>query len=499
MQSTNFKAVMNVRCQTFTVGIGVLVAFLVSAAKVEAVEVRATISSAQASSLIVTWNSDAGPASYTMETTTNLAVPSWGPVADAFWPTQATNWIGAASDSARYYRVKVLPYRNLFAEAGYSSPAITSKVNNAFQQLFHGNPSTQAIYFPAGTNANGALAYIYDVGNQDVRSEGMSYGLMVAVQLDKKAEFDAIWNWAKTYMFHYSPAHPAYQFFSWQMNTNGTPIDEMSAPDGEEYFAMSLYFASGRWGNGTGIYNYRAQADQLLTNMVHRAWITGSTVQGSRKAGALFDTNSNMVRFTPVYPGDKTDPSYHLPAFYELWARWGPQADRPFWTAAAAASRSFFQNAAHPSTGLTPDYANFNGTPWAASWNSNSTNFIADAWRTAANWALDWAWWGQDSSEQALSDCLQAFFQSQGINTYGAQYTLSGTMLNPSHSTGLVAMNAVASLAATNVRAALFVNSLWNATIPSGTWRYYDGSLYMLALLHCSGQFRIWTPQQDPP
>ena len=28
----------------------------------------------------------------------------------------------------------------------------------------------------------------------DVRSEGMSYGMMITVQLDKKAEFDALWN-----------------------------------------------------------------------------------------------------------------------------------------------------------------------------------------------------------------------------------------------------------------------------------------------------------------
>ena len=34
-----------------------------------------------------------------------------------------------------------------------------------------------------------------------------------------------------------------------------------------------------------------------------------------------------------------------------------------------------------------------------------------------------------------------------------------------------------------------FVQALWDATIPSGTWRYYDGMLYMLGLLHVSGKF----------
>ena len=81
-----------------------------------------------------------------------------------------------------------------------------------------------------------------DVANRDVRTEGMSYGMMIAVQLDKKAEFDALWNWAKTFMYHAATNHPASGYFSWSMQTNGTPNDEMPAPDGEEYFATALVF-----------------------------------------------------------------------------------------------------------------------------------------------------------------------------------------------------------------------------------------------------------------
>ena len=77
-------------------------------------------------------------------------------------------------------------YRNLFVEAGHSQKEVTEKVNAAFQQLFHGDPCTQAVYFPAGKNANGPLAYIRDIANNDVRSEGMSYGMMIAVQLRQK-------------------------------------------------------------------------------------------------------------------------------------------------------------------------------------------------------------------------------------------------------------------------------------------------------------------------
>jgi len=387
-------------------------------------------------------------------------------------------------------------YRNLFVEAGHSSQEVTAKIDSAFQQLFHGDPATQAVYFPAGTNASGALACIHDLGSGDVRSEGMSYGMMIAVQFDKKAEFDAIWNWAKTFMYHDATNHPAFGFFSWSMKTNGVANDEMPAPDGEEYFAMSLYFAAARWGNGSGIYNYRAEADRLLGRMRHRQIITGATVKGTMTAGTLFEPDHKMVRFTPdVENWNHTDPSYQLPAFYELWARCGSKADREFWAQAAAASREFFQRAANPVTGLAPDYANFDGTPWAAPWNPHSADFQYDSWRTVMNWSVDWSWWNKDVRERQLSDRIQAFFESKGLPTYGNRFTLYGNQFGNDHATGLVAMNAVASLAATNPRAQQFVEALWNTPVPTGQWRYYDGMLYLLALLHCGGEFRVWMPQ----
>jgi oligosaccharide reducing-end xylanase len=388
-------------------------------------------------------------------------------------------------------------YRNLFIEAGHSPEAAAAKVNGAFEQLFHGDPETQAVYHPAGTNANGSLAYILDVLHKDVRSEGMSYGMMIAVQMNRRTEFDALWNWARTHMYQAASNHPARGFFAWSVQTNGTPNDEMPAPDGEEYFVTALYFAAGRWGDGPGIYRYRAEADRLLIDMRHRSWITGATRNGTVTAGALFDAERFLVRFTPDNANsDHTDPSYQVPAFYEVWARWGPVADRSFWARAAAASREFFQRTTHPATGLAPEYANFDGSPWAAPWNPGSVDFRFDAWRAAMNWSVDWAWWAGGARERELSDRLQAFFESQGLGTYGNQFSLAGNPLGSDHSTGLVAMNAVASLAATHPRRVQFVEALWNTPVPSGPGRYYDGLLHLMALLHCSGEFRVWAPDQ---
>ena len=144
-------------------------------------------------------------------------------------------------------------YRNLFDEAGYTSGEISKKIDKAYRQLFHGDPQTQSIFFWTGKNANGRLAYVTDWNNHDVRTEGMSYGMMIAVQLNKKKEFKALWNWAKTYMYISDPNHPSYGYFSWSCKTDGTPNEETAAPDGEEYFVMALYFAAASmtgWSNG---------------------------------------------------------------------------------------------------------------------------------------------------------------------------------------------------------------------------------------------------------
>ena len=46
-----------------------------------------------------------------------------------------------------------------------------------------------SIYYPVGDD----MGYLTDTGNNDARTEGMSYGMMMCVQLNMKEEFDRIW------------------------------------------------------------------------------------------------------------------------------------------------------------------------------------------------------------------------------------------------------------------------------------------------------------------
>ena len=167
-------------------------------------------------------------------------------------------------------------YRDLFAEQGHTPAESRDKIEKAFHQLFHGDGQEERIYFETNANENGPLAYITDWANNEVPTEGMSYGMMIAVELNKRREFDAIWNWAHTYMLITDPNNPSVGYIAWSLNTDGTPRATGAAPDGEEYFTMALYFAAHRWGNGKGIYSYQAEADKILRGIRHHAVLTGT-------------------------------------------------------------------------------------------------------------------------------------------------------------------------------------------------------------------------------
>lgn len=371
-------------------------------------------------------------------------------------------------------------YRNLFREyLGKSDTEVQAKIDSAWEQLFYGDDASERVYYPVGDD----MAYIADIGNGDVRSEGMSYGMMIAVQLDQQEEFDRLWKWAKTYM--YQSDGPFQGYFAWHCTFEGEQLDANPASDGEEWFATALLFASARWGNGEGIFDYRAQAQEILDSMLHK--------EQNNVATPMFDPEHKQIVFVPMVGSVSsfTDPSYHLPAYYELWARWA-ERDNEFWSEAAQVSRDYFRKAAHPETGLMSDYAEFDGTPYVM---NGHEDFRFDAWRTLSNVSMDYAWFAADPWQVEQSNRVLDFLASQGIDSYANQFTLDGTALSSDHSTGLVSMAAVAALAADPETGKPFVQELWDAPIPSGKWRYYDGMLYTLGMLHVSGNFKIYLSQ----
>ena len=134
-------------------------------------------------------------------------------------------------------------YPNQFACIGISDEAVLSRLNECFSTIFF-DPEN-GFYHPHDTDADAAC--MVDTGNNDARTEGMSYGMMMCVQMNRKDLFDKLWTFSMRYMHLSSGVHQGY--FAWSVQLDGKHNAEGPAPDGEEYFAMALLMASARWGS----------------------------------------------------------------------------------------------------------------------------------------------------------------------------------------------------------------------------------------------------------
>ncbi|MBQ7864576.1 MAG: xylanase, partial [Lachnospiraceae bacterium] len=341
----------------------------------------------------------------------------------------------------------------------------------------------ERVYFPVGDD----MAYIMDTGNNDARTEGMSYGMMICVQLNMKEEFDRLWKWAKTYMWMETGYNEGY--FAWSCATDGTKNADGPAPDGEEFFAMSLFFAAHRWGNGEGIFNYEAEAKEILRACLHKG-------QNGRVGVPMWNLENKQILFVPGI--DYTDPSYHLPHFYELFALWAYEEDRPFWKEAAKASREYLIKACHPDTGFSAEYAEFDGSPMSRPipWTHDRHDwFFSDSYRTVANIGLDYEWFGIDIGQCDAAANIQNFLLPALRTGEYYIYEIDGTIAIKElalHPVGLPATVAQSVLAATTEASREWVESFFKMPLREGKRRYYDNCLYFFAYLALSGNYRIW-------
>lgn len=141
----------------------------------------------------------------------------------------------------------------------------------------------------------------------------------------------------------------------------------------------------------------------------------------------MWDAETKLIKFVPE--STFSDPSYHLPHFYDLFALWADEGDHMFWREAAEASRTYLHTTCHPVTGLAPEYANFNGTPAEPQPHGDFSHFFSDAYRVAANIGLDWAWFQKDSWQVDQCNRIQAFL---GISKFPIT---GGILLRDRHST----------------------------------------------------------------
>jgi len=382
-------------------------------------------------------------------------------------------------------------YRNVFLDAGYNQANIDAKLAKAYFDVFEG---PHKVYFEVGDS----MAYISDIKNNDVRTEGLSYGMMIAVQFNKKNVFDRLWRWSKTYLQHQSGPREGY--FAWSINPKTLKHNsEGSASDGELYFITDLLFAANRWGNNNGI-KYSNEARRILDAM----WAKDGT-GGIRN---LINVERKQITFAPDNFGYTwTDPSYHLPAFFQIWAEYAKDGREQFYRDCADTSRLFLHRACNPITGLNTDYTEFSGAPHTTQWMQPA--FRYDSWRVPMNIAMDYSWFAIDKEwQQDYAKRFQNFLFKRGLDIFEDQFNVDGSLpehilqaggyTKLRHSLGLISTAATTSIMGTQEKSWKFVDALWNAKFEpysDGYFDpYYDGLLYLFSLMHLSGKYQIIKP-----
>ena len=392
-------------------------------------------------------------------------------------------------DNGAYYgpTTEDVNYSGAYYTGDYTSPfktylgktdeEIQAKLDQLWNHYFKGGDN-KTVYYDYGNEA-----YIKDVNNIDVRSQGMSYGMMICVQTNHKEEFDKLWTWTKNHLWRKNGSWDDY--FAYRCYLDGYVYDENSCSDAEMYFMMALLFAANRWGDASYMTDAQYILDRMWSNSQHN----------------LFNPSFYVITFQPV--DDRiyfTNPSHNLPTFIDLFSRWST-TNQDKWKKATSKTRDFLLKASNTMSGLFTDYADFDGTPHSVPYNSNADKYMYDAMRTAMNFGMDYYLFGVDATnQQTMAKRLIDFFERD--NYTHARFEWDGTRPSESYTTGEAGCNAVACYALMNkpeykdiIKKNL--QMVWDASLMTGQYRYYEGIVHYLAMLHLCGSFKIWKPKPE--
>ena len=118
--------------------------------------------------------------------------------------------------------------------------------------------------------------------------------------------------------------------------------------------------------------------------------------------------------------------------------------------------------------------------------------------RCAMNFGMDYYLFGADAERQEeMAKRIIDFFEKDGYQH--ARFNWDGSNPSESYTLGETGANAVACYALMNnpsyeKQVKTNLNKAWSAGLMTGQYRYYDGLVHYLSMLHLCGSFKIWKP-----
>ncbi len=346
------------------------------------------------------------------------------------------------------------------------------------------------------TAAGGGLRVRSPEMNDVSVSEGIAYGMLIAVYMDDKALFDGLWTYWKS-----NGATSDGPLMTWEV-----PGGSGTATDADEDAAFAMLMASKQWSGGT----YAADAMNLMHAVLAHD-MSGSYIKGG----------SNYSN------GGVTNPSYFAPAWYRAFAR-ADAANASAWNGLASGAYTLLNAAV---TGISPTYGLLSAWCSGGSCSSTATNtgsanpaedviYQYDSHRIPYRIGIDYCWNGTAAAKSYV-DKTSAFFASPSrggggvgriydkYNPNGTDYSAGG-MMGALNSASIIGTSAVGAMA--NSTYATYVNDSYQLVLdllnrgPIGdkagmltnpptksAYSYYNATVGMLMLLTMSGNLQDWT------
>lgn len=359
-----------------------------------------------------------------------------------------------------------------------SSSSVSSYNNNTGAAYAYGLPGVygdQGAYMQAqyaewksvyvtSSGAGGNLRVQRDSGTSfDTVSEGIGYGMILAVYFNDKTTFNGLYAYYKSHL-------NGNGFMHWQIDKNGSVIGQNGATDADEDVALALCFASKVWGS-SGSVNYSSEATVLINKIMSYEVEGGSYIL---KPGDAFGGSS-------IY-----NPSYFAPAFYRVFkAHTGDSR----WDNVIAAGYSVLTKIQqyNAGTGFSPDWCTAAGQNCGKSYDLGY-----DAIRVPFRIGLDWSWYG-NSQARDINNKFLKFFDSKGsTNTLRDGYTITGNVTGLWWSPTFAAMIASASMSTNDLAVARkWYDSSKNKNDPyTNPYHYYGSCLRLMNLVYQTGLFQ---------
>jgi endo-1,4-beta-D-glucanase Y len=305
-------------------------------------------------------------------------------------------------------------------------------------------------------------------------SEGIAYGMTLAVYLNDQSLFDNLWKYEQRWM-------QTNGLMNWEINPQGTaPSGTGAATDGDEDMAFALVMADRRWG-GRG-----ALADTYL-NYARRQIDLIWALEVDHNLGDVLKPGDQFV------DGSIINISYFAPAYYRIFGQVsGKPAD---WAKVVESSYRVLQatlNSANgnASNGLVPAWSTPAGVPMAPA--GKPTHHQLDSCRTPFRIAQDFCWFNERRAQDYLQK-ISGFYAGIGATRLVDGYALGGAPM-PNTGLALAAFVGPAGVGAMATPAFSVLRDDAYAAVASlspsslGDSLYYNESWTVLSLLMMTGR-----------